>query len=71
MSLVEQIHPSNEVGVRGDSVAVMDLHRRDVSDEQLHRFEQYAAEMFSAFGMELDSTPLRAGTARCDGRLRG
>src|SRR5215211_4250372 len=33
----------------------MDLHRRDISDEQLHRFEQYTGEMFSAFGMELDS----------------
>jgi GTP cyclohydrolase I len=39
-----------------DPVAVMDLHRRDVSPEQLRRFEDYAAEMFSAFGMDLDST---------------
>jgi GTP cyclohydrolase IA len=39
-----------------DPTAVMDLHRRDVSPEQLRRFEGYAAEMFSAFGMDLDST---------------
>src|SRR5687768_2157318 len=39
-----------------DPTAVMDLHRRDVSPEQLRRFEDYAAEMFSAFGMDLDST---------------
>jgi GTP cyclohydrolase I len=37
-----------------DPTAVIDLHRRDVSPEQLRRFEGYAAEMFSAFGMDLD-----------------
>ena len=63
MSLMELSHASNEVEVGGDSVAVMDLHRRDISDDQLHRFEQYAAEMFSAFGMELDS-PATADTPR-------
>jgi GTP cyclohydrolase I len=44
-------------------VTVMDLHRRDVSPEQLRRFEGYAAEMFAAFGMELD-TPATADTPR-------
>jgi GTP cyclohydrolase I len=44
-------------------VAVMDLHRRQVSEEQLRRFEGYAAEMFAAFGMELD-TPATADTPR-------
>jgi GTP cyclohydrolase I len=39
--------------------AVMDLHRRDVSEEQLRRFERYTAEMFAAFGMELDSAATR------------
>ena len=63
MSLIELSRGSNEVKVGGGSVAVMDLHRRDISDEQLHRFEQYAAEMFSAFGMELDS-PATADTPR-------
>src|SRR5512132_2607523 len=59
MSFVELAHESNEVKVLGDSEAVMDLHRRDISDEQLCRFEQYAAEMFGAFGMELDSPATR------------
>jgi GTP cyclohydrolase I len=31
------------------------LLQRDISDEQLSRFEGYAAEMFSAFGMDLQS----------------
>jgi GTP cyclohydrolase I len=44
-------------------VAVMDLHRRQVSEEQLRRFEGYAAEMFAAFGMDLD-TPATADTPR-------
>ena len=51
-----------EAGGEADT-AVMGLHRRYVSDEQLHRFEQYAAEMFSAFGMELDS-PATVDTPR-------
>jgi GTP cyclohydrolase IA len=63
VSLVELSHTSNEVNVGGDPVAVMDLHRRNVSDEQLRQFEQYAAEMFSAFGMELDS-PATVDTPR-------
>jgi GTP cyclohydrolase IA len=63
VSLLELSHASNDVSVGGDSVAVINLHHRDISDEQLHRFEQYAAEMFSAFGMELDS-PATADTPR-------
>jgi GTP cyclohydrolase IA len=39
VSLIELSRGSNEVKVGSDSVAVMDLHRRDISDEQLHRFE--------------------------------
>jgi GTP cyclohydrolase I len=39
--------------------AVLDLHRRDVPDEQLRRFERYVAEMFAAFGMELGSEATR------------
>ena len=63
MSILELADVFNEIREEGDSVAVMDLHRRDISDEQLHRFEQYAAEMFGAFGMELDS-PATADTPR-------
>ena len=51
MSFVELADASNEVNVGGGSIEVMDLRRREISDEQLRRFEQYAAEMFSAFGM--------------------
>src|SRR4051812_44876667 len=31
----------------------MDLHGRRLSDDELRRFEGYAAEMFAAFGMDL------------------
>jgi GTP cyclohydrolase IA len=37
-------------------LAVMDLQKRVVSDEQLQRFEGYIAEIFSAFGMDLDTS---------------
>ncbi|MEO8355129.1 MAG: GTP cyclohydrolase I [Chloroflexota bacterium] len=39
-------------------LASMELQRRKISDEQFHKFEDYAAEIFSAFGLDLktDST---------------
>ena len=37
-----------------DVLAAMELRRRDLSDEQLQTFESYAAEIFSAFGLDLD-----------------
>ena len=37
-------------------LAVMDLQRRAVSDEQFQRFEGHIAEIFSAFGMDLDTS---------------
>ncbi|HEU5100185.1 MAG TPA: GTP cyclohydrolase I [Roseiflexaceae bacterium] len=42
-----------------DVLAAMELRRRDLSDEQLQRFESYAAEIFSAFGLELDTSATR------------
>jgi GTP cyclohydrolase I len=33
----------------------MSLQMRKISDEQFHKFEGYAAEIFSAFGMDLNS----------------
>jgi GTP cyclohydrolase I len=33
----------------------MELQMRKISDEQLSKFEGYAAEIFSAFGMDLNS----------------
>src|ERR687894_1995168 len=57
MSPVQLAEVCNDTREEVDSVAVMDLHRRDISDDQLHRFERYAAEMFSAFGMEGNPPP--------------
>ena len=39
-----------------DYLAVMDLQQRVVSDEQLRRFEGHIAEIFTAFGMDLDTS---------------
>lgn len=44
-------------------VEAMRLQMRQVSDEQVLRFEGYAAEIFSAFGMDLD-TPATKDTPR-------
>ena len=41
----------------------MELQMRKISDEQLHKFEGYAAEIFSAFGLDLD-TPATKDTPR-------
>jgi GTP cyclohydrolase I len=46
-----------------DVLAAMDLRRRDLSDEQLQRFESYTAEILSAFGLNLD-TPATCETPR-------
>ena len=46
-----------------DVLAALELRRRDLSDEQLQRFERYAAEILSAFGLNLD-TPATYGTPR-------
>ena len=43
--------------------SAMALQKRQVSDEQLRRFEGYAAEMFAAFGMDL-GTPATVDTPR-------
>lgn len=34
----------------------VELQKRIISDEQIHRFEGYAAEIFSTFGMELNTS---------------
>lgn len=41
----------------------MKLHMRDISDEQFIRFEGYAAEIFAAYGLDLD-TPATKDTPR-------
>jgi GTP cyclohydrolase I len=46
-----------------DVLAAMQLRRRDLSEEQLRRFESYMAEIFTAFGLNLD-TPATCETPR-------
>jgi GTP cyclohydrolase I len=42
-----------------DMLAAMELRRRHLSDEQLQRFESYAAEILGAFGLDLDTPATR------------
>jgi GTP cyclohydrolase I len=44
-------------------LAAMELQRRLISDEQLRKFEGYASEIFTAFGMNLN-TPATKDTPR-------
>lgn len=46
-----------------DYNTAMRLHTRQISDEQLHRFEGYASEIFSALGLDLN-TPATKDTPR-------
>lgn len=45
-----------------ESIEVAQLNRRQVSDEQIKKFEGYVAEIFSAFGM--DASPATKETPR-------
>ena len=40
-------------------LAAVTIHKRNVSEEQLRRFEAYAAEMFTAFGMDVNTDSTR------------
>ncbi len=46
-----------------DFRAAMDLHRRQISEQQFLKFEGYMAEILTSFGMELN-TPATAETPR-------
>ncbi len=46
-----------------DYVATMRLHARQIPDEQFQKFEGYAAEIFSAFGLDVN-TPATKDTPR-------
>src|SRR5512140_1360220 len=46
-----------------DYVAGMQLQSRQIPDEQVHKFEAYMAEMFSAMGMDVN-TPSTKDTPR-------
>ncbi len=37
----------------------MHLHRRQLAEEQLRRYEGYMAEIFTAFGLDLDTPATR------------
>jgi GTP cyclohydrolase I len=58
-------------GLAGDGLELEDddlraaeqLHRRQISEEQLRKFEGYAAEIFTAFGLDL-KTPATQDTPR-------
>jgi GTP cyclohydrolase I len=40
-------------------LAAVSVHKRHITDEQLRKFEGYAAEMFSAFGMDINTASTR------------
>jgi GTP cyclohydrolase I len=42
-----------------DFQAAIELHRRHISDEQMRKFEGYVAEIFSAFGLDLNTPATR------------
>ena len=46
-----------------DFQAAMELHRRRISEEQIRKFEGYAAEIFAALGLDLN-TPATSETPR-------
>nr|AFK79154.1 GTP cyclohydrolase I [uncultured bacterium F25-01] len=50
-------------GEDDDISAALDVRKREITDEQLRRFEGYAAEMFTAFGLDL-TTPATVDTPR-------
>lgn len=41
------------------AIAVTELHRRHVSNEQIQRFEGYTREIFTAFGLDLNTPATR------------
>jgi GTP cyclohydrolase I len=46
-----------------DTLTTLEANKRPVSDDQFHKFEGYAAEIFSAFGLDLN-TPATKDTPR-------
>ena len=53
----------DDLDLDGDLRAAEQLHRRQIADEQLRKFEGYAAEIFTALGLDLD-TPATRDTPR-------
>ena len=53
-------HPSMDSDADDrEFIASMELQRRRISKEQMQKFETYAAEIFTAFGMDLTTAPTR------------
>ncbi len=52
-----------------DLTSTVDLHRHPVSPEQMRWFERYAAEIFSAFGLDLNTAATRQMPRRFIGAL--
>lgn len=50
---------SVDIELDEDLTEIMDLRRRRIPDEQMHKFEGYVAEMFSAFGLDLNTPATR------------
>ena len=50
---------SLEIELDGDLSGTMELRHRRISDEQMLKFEGYAAEIFSAFGLDLNTPATR------------
>jgi GTP cyclohydrolase I len=53
------LRPYDPVLEDDDVQAAMALQTRSVSEEQIRRFESYVAEIFSAFGLDLDTPGTR------------
>jgi len=64
-SVVLDLPPASEQRIRAEQevCAALAVGRRGVSDEQMRKFAAYAAEMFSAFGLDLN-TPGTVETPR-------
>ena len=59
MNIHDDLDEMDEIEFR----LAMELNRREISEEQIHKFEGYAAEIFSAFGLEVN-TPATTDTPR-------
>src|ERR1044071_2291527 len=54
----------HEEDIAEDFTASMDLYKRRLSDEQMNRFAGYAAEIFTAFGMDINTPSTEETPAR-------
>ena len=50
---------SHELQTEDDFDEHMDIHKRQISEQQFHKFEGYAAEIFTAMGMDINTPSTR------------